>query len=70
MRVGFWRFGAGICEGVVCGFWQWILVVTSSMVLEEGRKEGVGLKRDLGLRLGGEIEGCSFGVFARIAARF
>ena len=35
-----------------------------------GQKKRVGLRRDLGLRLGGEIEGCGFGVFARIAARF
>ena len=40
-------------------------MTTSLMDLEEGRKEGVGLKRDLGLRLS-----VGFGVFARIAARF
>lgn len=55
-----WVFGdlaRGFVRGVVCGFGGRILVATSLVDLEEGQKKGGGggLRRDLGLRLGGEI---------------
>ena len=55
--------------------WRWILAADFNGDFLDGfgggaKSKGGGLRRDLGLRLGGEIEGRGFGVFARIAARF